>query len=304
MRNHEQHVSDEELLLAAEGEPGRRANCVRTHLESCTRCRARAAEMENVLTEVSREEKNSLDAELPSIAGPRAMLRTRLAQFSTGKEHVSADNRIHSGFPARAFGAAALAAVLVGACILVFRHFTTPGPAPSLSSSDGGVLPNRALTPGLARQASLEEVCLLPHEEVIKEVSPEERERVFAEYGISSAQSDQYEVDYLITPGLGGADDIRNLWPEPYNVAQWNARVKDVLEERLHQMVCSHQLDLSAAQEAIATNWIAAYEKYVQPATSHTQTDETESLAAIARSVIAIARSMVLTKEVGALAFR
>ena len=43
----------------------------------------------------------------------------------------------------------------------------------------------------------------------------------------------------------------------------WNARKKDVLEERLHEMVCSHRLDLSVAQEAIASNWIAAYERYV-----------------------------------------
>jgi hypothetical protein len=36
------------------------------------------------------------------------------------------------------------------------------------------------------------------------------------------------------------------------------------LEERLHEMVCSHQLDLAAAQKAIATDWIVAYQKYVR----------------------------------------
>ncbi|MGB6727402.1 MAG: hypothetical protein WBE74_16040, partial [Terracidiphilus sp.] len=80
---------------------------------------------------------------------------------------------------------------------------------------------------------------------------------------ISVAQSDEYEVDYLITPGLGGDDDIRNLWPEPYHSATWNSHLKDELEERLHEMVCSDQLDLSVAQNAIASNWIAAYQKYV-----------------------------------------
>ena len=38
--------------------------------------------------------------------------------------------------------------------------------------------------------------------------------------------------------------------------------MKDALEEHLHQMVCSGQLDLSTAQRDIATDWIAAYKKY------------------------------------------
>jgi hypothetical protein len=42
----------------------------------------------------------------------------------------------------------------------------------------------------------------------------------------------------------------------------WNSRVKDALEERLHEMVCSGQLDLTTAQHDIATDWIAAYRKY------------------------------------------
>jgi len=41
---------------------------------------------------------------------------------------------------------------------------------------------------------------------------------------------DAYEVDYLITPELGGATDIRNLWP--YGDTVWNAHVKDQLEDR------------------------------------------------------------------------
>lgn len=85
---------------------------------------------------------------------------------------------------------------------------------------------------------------------------------VFQEYGISGADPRAYEVDYLITPGLGGADDIHNLWPHSYSSTIWNARVKDALESRLRDMVCDGSLDLSAAQREIAENWIAAYKKY------------------------------------------
>ena len=85
---------------------------------------------------------------------------------------------------------------------------------------------------------------------------------MFAEYGIANARPDAYEVDYLITPQLGGATSIRNLWPQPYYNTTWHARVKDQLEERLHAMVCSGEIDLATAQHDLATNWIAAYKKY------------------------------------------
>jgi hypothetical protein len=48
------------------------------------------------------------------------------------------------------------------------------------------------------------------------------------------------------------------FWP-------WNAQVKDRLEDKLHELVCSGQLDLKTAQQAIASNWIEAYKKYVSP---------------------------------------
>jgi len=73
-----------------------------------------------------------------------------------------------------------------------------------------------------------------------------------------------YEVDYLITPELGGADDIKNLWPQPCTAKNWSAYTKDDLEDRLHELVCSGKLELSAAQHEIATDWIGAYKKYVQ----------------------------------------
>jgi len=95
--------------------------------------------------------------------------------------------------------------------------------------------------------------------------------RVFAEYGIRSAEPGAYEVDYLITPALGGADDIHNLWPQSTQATEWNAQVKDALEDHLRDLVCEGQLDLSTAQREIAGNWIEAYKKYFhtdQPLTS------------------------------------
>jgi hypothetical protein len=74
-----------------------------------------------------------------------------------------------------------------------------------------------------------------------------------------------YEVDHLISLELGGSNSIKNLWPESHRTSPWNAQVKDRLEDKLHELVCSGQLDLKTAQKAIASNWLEAYKKYVSP---------------------------------------
>jgi hypothetical protein len=79
---------------------------------------------------------------------------------------------------------------------------------------------------------------------------------------MSDVPSDEYELDYLITPELGGAPDARNLWPQRYAAGAWNARVKDELERLLPRLVCDGRVDLQAAQHDIARDWIAAYRKY------------------------------------------
>jgi len=37
---------------------------------------------------------------------------------------------------------------------------------------------------------------------------------------------------------------------------------KDLVENRLNALVCSGQLSLAVAQQAIASNWVAAYRTY------------------------------------------
>ena len=84
---------------------------------------------------------------------------------------------------------------------------------------------------------------------------------------------------------MGGAEDIHNLWPEPTSSSAWNAHVKDALEERLHQLVCAGELDLPTAQQAIATDWITAYKKYLgERCDMFRQTEEDAAL--LAKSVL------------------
>lgn len=82
-------------------------------------------------------------------------------------------------------------------------------------------------------------------------------------YGYSDETLSHYQMDHLIPLSLGGhPTDTRNIWPQQL-IAQWSARRKDFLEEKLHEKVCKGELTLDDARKQIQTNWIEAYERYI-----------------------------------------
>ena len=105
------------------------------------------------------------------------------------------------------------------------------------------------------------QVCVPGYAGSVRDVSDAEKAAVYARYGIAWVPY-RHEVDHLISLELGGSNAIRNLWPEPY-AGRWGARTKDVLENRLHDLVCAHRLSLGSAQHQEATDWVAAYRRYV-----------------------------------------
>lgn len=258
------HPTEQELLMVADGELSiRRATQVRVHLATCRECCVRMREIEEQLSDFVQSHRRILDLQLPPIACSRAQLRAQLAGLTASSQQ---------GFWCRFLPFTETARIAVCLCVCAFvaavvaEHLFQPyllrGRNSALVSSVPDVVPNPSLTPGATRRITISDVCSMPHEEVVKEVPSLLRRKVFQEYGIANADVNDYEVDYLITPGLGGTEDIHNLWPDPYHVPTWNAHVKDALEEHLHQLVCSGKLDLPTAQHDIATNWIAAYKKY------------------------------------------
>jgi len=257
------HISDEDLVRYADGElPSHRAAEVETHLKACWDCRARMEDTQSTITGFVRAHHAEFDGQLPPAAGPRALLRARLAQLDSERrvEWWKRVLQFRFALPGVAVVGLPLIALAIG--ILWFRHATQREWRSATALFDTGVAPNRGLTPGATREVTISEVCSVPHEQVVGGVSDSLRQKVLQEYGIANARPEDYEIDYLIAPQLGGTEDIRNLWPEPYRDYVWNARVKDALEERLHELVCSGQLDLHKAQHDIATDWIAAYKKY------------------------------------------
>lgn len=236
MGNRDAHLSDQELVLASDGEL---AAARQHHLTTCPVCQARQQTLEDAAALVAAG-LVAADTPLPSGASARMRLQARLADMA---EQPAGRSFWFRSWPAAAAGALAVVCI-VGVWTHPRRAFEAPSPR---------------LTPGAALPVDREAVCnsTLPKNGA---VPADLRQRVFQAYGIEGADPRKYEVDYLITPALGGAQDIRNLWPQPSG----SALVKDELEDRLHDLVCGGQIDLAEAQRAISTDWVAAYKKYVE----------------------------------------
>ena len=137
----------------------------------------------------------------------------------------------------------------------------------------GAVLPNSARTPGALNpsvtQATIgRTICVTGWTSTIRPSSSVTTGLKVAQlasgytYRGDTATRD-YEEDHLISLELGGAPSAEaNLWPEPYNSPE-GARVKDVLENKLHSLICGGTITLATAQRAIASNWWIAYQTYV-----------------------------------------
>ena len=118
------------------------------------------------------------------------------------------------------------------------------------------------MTPGDTLDVTVQDLCVPGYTQKVRNVPQAVKRQVYAEYGITSHQPGEYEVDHLISLELGGSNSVKNLWPQSYETQPWNAHIKDDLENKLHEMVCTGQLDLKTAQHDIATDWIGTYKKY------------------------------------------
>jgi hypothetical protein len=160
---------------------------------------------------------------------------------------------------------------------------TTPTPVPVQATGGvvvtraGAVLPDPARTPGATNPAVTQSdihstICVSgwtatvrPSSSYTTTLKEQQLAGGYAYRGDTLAED--YEEDHLISLELGGSPDSElNLWPEPY-IATDGARTKDLVENKLHSLVCSGAVSLATAQHAIATNWFTAYLSYVGVAT-------------------------------------
>jgi hypothetical protein len=288
MQSNKIHLSDQSLLLAADGElPNRRAAQVRAHLAACWDCRARMAEIETTIVDFVRASRQAVDPCLPPVDRSRALLKARLDDLAGRSQSP--------GWLQLLFGADRRGIAFAFALILVFivtaraLYERIAGESIDSMAAYSEPLPNPILTPGSVRTVTFSELCSMNHDEVVRRVPGSVRQQVFREYGMENVRAQDYEMDHLITPGLGGSDDIRNLWPEPHYNTEWNSYVKDQLEEHLHHLVCDRQVSLATAQRDIASNWITAYKKYFHsdiPLSSNTISGTADAIVRMPRDMV------------------
>jgi hypothetical protein len=141
--------------------------------------------------------------------------------------------------------------VNVGVTVLLARQTKTSG-------CKLGPNPDRRCSPGAYSSGLLRSVLCSPgfHTSTIRHVSDSDRHAVDVEYGMQPrGYGSTLEIDHIIPLELGGSNSIANLYPERAP----GFRVKNKLESRLHQMVCSGSITLRAAQLGIAQNWQILY---------------------------------------------
>src|SRR5882762_7718456 len=119
---------------------------------------------------------------------------------------------------------------------------------------------DKACTPGaVIASATKAQICKPGYSSSVRNVPESEKNQVYAEYGIATHTTGQYEVDHLISLELGGSNDVANLWPELADPTP-GFHQKDQVENYLHKQVCDGKLSLKQAQQKIATDWLQVYE--------------------------------------------
>jgi hypothetical protein len=132
-------------------------------------------------------------------------------------------------------------------------------------------LQDPAKTPGVTRKLTKKTICATKWGLDKRFVTAKMKLSVYHDYGLSGPRDDacvedkhgrKCEVDHLIPRSLGGADDVKNLWPQPFGTHPWNASRKDRLEVRVSKEVCKGHLTLARARKMMKTDYRKAYLHY------------------------------------------
>ena len=120
-------------------------------------------------------------------------------------------------------------------------------------AANSQALPNPRWTPGAVSISDASDVCRPFYgRRHPRHVSTQLKHRVYVEYFGSYRRG--YVIDHLVPREIGGADDIRNLWPQP----RTESTIKDGIENRARVEVCFEHRPLADAQQAFMRDWRSA----------------------------------------------
>ncbi len=160
----------------------------------------------------------------------------------------------------------ALAAVTVLSGTVAGVADAAPAAVTASCSQDYLPLPDPACTPGALNpdvtQSTIDStICVSGWTATIRpstSYTNKLKTQGIIDYGYSDTSLSDYEEDHFLPLELGGAPkDPKNLWPEPH-AGDENSSSKDSVENAVKKAVCAGQATLSAAQDAMLTNWTTA----------------------------------------------
>ena len=88
--------------------------------------------------------------------------------------------------------------------------------------------------------------------------------KLLRQAGLDPSHAPEYELDHIVPLALGGHPrQLDNLQLQPWD-GENGAKRKDRLEAKLQCLVCSGEVPLETAQQAIYDDWPAAYHRYAR----------------------------------------
>ncbi len=157
---------------------------------------------------------------------------------------------------------AGVAAIGLASIITATAHSTPNHIGPAY------LYPNPTLTPGVAATLKASDLQASyngqTYSQAHRSVQSSEKNQVYQEYSITGSHPvGSYEVDHFYPLCAGGANDLKNLWPEPaanvWNGADYGFHTKDKLETYICAQIKAGKLDPAVAYQKVTTDWVAYY---------------------------------------------
>jgi hypothetical protein len=95
----------------------------------------------------------------------------------------------------------------------------------------------------------------------VRHVTDGTKRAVEIAYGLEpKSYGSALEIDHIVSLELGGSNEPANLFPERAD-ARPGYRLKDKLENRLHDLVCAGHIKLRDARRQISADWQKLYQR-------------------------------------------